>query len=97
MATRDDVTAIVNSAIDTRVPGIVQEIVYPIVNKVKQELADHIDRKTAEVRSDLVVMARKIDYKSDVITDKLVSKKVFSRTEAVEIKNLSPFPRVVAQ
>lgn len=94
MVTRPDVEEIVNKAIDTRVPGIVLDIVHPIVNKAKQEMIDHIDRKTAEVRGDLVVISRKLDDKIDLLTDTLAHKKVLTKNEAVRVKQASPFPHI---
>lgn len=98
MVTRPDVEEIVNKAIDTRVPGIVHkivlEVVHPIVNKAKQELIDHVDRKTAEVQGDLVVISRKLDDKIDLLTDTLAHKKVLTKNEATRVKEASPFPHL---
>lgn len=82
--------------INDLVPGIVHPIINSAVSKAKLDLIDHIDRKTAEVRGDLVVISRKLDKKIDFLTDTLANKNVLTKSEAMRVKNTSPFPRVTA-
>lgn len=102
MATPADVERVIDNRvakiISGMVPGIINDLVpgiaHPTVNKAKLDLIDHIDRKTAEVRGDLVVISRKLDTKIDLLTDTLANKKVLTKREAVCVKRASPFPQV---
>lgn len=90
MVTRTDVVNIIHS----EVPPLIDVAVNKAIGAAKLELIDHIDRKTAEVRGDLISVARKIDQKTDVLTDILKHKKYLSPKEASTVKSFSPFPQI---
>lgn len=56
---------------------------------------DYLDDKMADLKGDLVVLARKEDTKVKVLTDILHKKKVISDSEAKQILKMEPFAQIM--
>ena len=65
------------------------------LSSVKSQMVtkDYLDNKLADLRSDLVIMARKGNKKLEVFIEELVEQKSLTRSAAKRILALEPFPQ----
>ncbi len=65
------------------------------IGKLRSNIIDHIDRKVADVKGDVVLLTRKEDTKVLAVVGKLEQKSVFTAEDAKEIQKMEPFPKLM--
>lgn len=81
--------------LDHRLTGVVESGLSGLrveINKAKQEAMDHTSRECAKLRGDMIVLHRKADLRTDVLTTILHEKNVLTDEEKTVIQRYSPFP-----
>lgn len=63
------------------------------LGKFKLEIFDHVDDKLADLKGDLVLLARKEDRKLGSVVELLAEKQVFTASDAKGVFQMEPFPR----